>query len=45
MRYLYVKMMEILNKVEILALEFLGFMVDCRMSYGGFSRSYLERGY
>ena len=43
MRYLCVKMMEVLNKVEILKLEFLGFMLDCRMSYGGFSRSYLEQ--
>jgi hypothetical protein len=44
MGYLYVKMTKILSKVEILILELLGFIQNCRMSEAFMSRSYLERG-
>lgn len=44
MRYLYVKMMEILDKVEMLTLELLGFVLNCSVSEAVMSRSYLERG-
>jgi len=37
-------MREILDNVEILVLELLGFIPNCSVSGGGVSRSYVERG-
>jgi hypothetical protein len=37
-------MREILDKVEILVLELLGFIRNCGVSSGGVSRSSVERG-
>lgn len=43
MRYLYVKMMEILNKVEILILELLGFILDAKYLMAVMAHSYQEK--
>ena len=37
------KTVELLNKVRILRLKLMGFVLDFRMSYGDLSRSYEEQ--